>query len=107
MNADFFQAAKRRLQPRIADIVQALLPGGRVVGKEYCCASIQGGSGQSCRTNLETGIGSDFATGETWQDVIALASKVLNLNQYAAAKELEARYAVANHSLDLSELVST
>ena len=102
MSADFFQAAKSRLQPRIADIVQALLPGGRVVGKEYCCASIQGGSGQSCRTNLETGIGSDFATGETWQDVIALAAKVLNLNQYEAAKELEARYAVANHCLDLS-----
>lgn len=103
MNADFFQAAKNRLQPRIADIVQALLPGGRVVGKEYCCASIQGGSGQSCRTNLETGIGSDFATGEKWQDVIALAAKVLNLSQYEAAKELEARYAVANLFSALSE----
>ena len=87
MNADFFQAAKSRLQPPIADIVQALLPGGRIVGKEYCCASIQGGSGQSCRTNLETGIGSDFATGETWQDVIALAATVLNLSQYTYSSQ--------------------
>ena len=54
-----FQEVKDGLQSRLVDVVQELLPGGRVSGKEYLCGSLQGGSGDSCRTNLETGVGSD------------------------------------------------
>ena len=76
MTANIFQDVKSSLQPRLAQIVADLLPGGRLHGKEYSCASLEGGEGNSCKTDIETGIGSDFATGETWSDIIALASLV-------------------------------
>lgn len=98
MTGNIFQEVKDGLQSRLADVVQDLLPGGRVSGKEYLCASIQGGTGESCRTNLETGVGGDFATHETWPDVIGLAAKVWNLRQGEAAKELGKRYGVAQEN---------
>ena len=96
MSSNIFQEVKDGLQSRLGDVVQKLLPGGRISGKEYLCASLQGGSGDSCRTNLETGKGSDFASGDAWGDVIGLAAKVWNMRQGEAAKELARRYAVGN-----------
>ena len=83
-----FEQVKAALAPRLPEVLAELLPGGRVFGKEYVCASLQGGVGTSCATNLETGKGSDFATGESWGDVIALAAKVWNMRQGEAAQEL-------------------
>ena len=42
MNGNIFQEVKDGLQPRLDDVVQELLPGGRISGKEYLCASLQG-----------------------------------------------------------------
>ncbi|SBW05786.1 conserved hypothetical protein [uncultured delta proteobacterium] len=89
-----FQEVKDGLQSRLVDVVQELLPGGRVSGKEYLCGSLQGGSGDSCRTNLETGKGSDFASGDTWGDIIGLAAKVWNMRQGEAARELSKQYGI-------------
>lgn len=89
-----FQDVKSSLQGRLVDVVQNLLPGGRISGREYYCASLQGGQGDSCRTNLETGVGSDFATGDSWRDIIDLAAKVWNVRQGEAAKELGKQYGV-------------
>lgn len=94
MTGNIFQEVKDGLQSRLADVVQDLLPGGRVSGKEYLCGSLQGGSGESCRTSLETGVGSDFATGESWPDIIGLAAKVWNSRQGEAAKELGKLYGI-------------
>ena len=94
MTSTIFQEVKDGLQTRLADVVQELLPGGKISGKEYLCGSLQGGSGESCRTNLETGVGSDFATGDTWPDIIGLAANVWNVRQYEAAKELGTRYGI-------------
>lgn len=99
MTSNIFQEVKDGLQSRLADVVQDLLPGGRVSGKEYVCASLQGGSGESCRTNLETGVGSDFATGESWPDIIGLAAKVWNSRQGEAAKELGKLYGIGQDYL--------
>ena len=92
MSASIFQEVKDSLQSRLPDVVQNLLPGGRISGKEYLCASLQGGSGESCRTNLETGKGSDFASGDAWGDIIGLAAKVWSMRQGEAAVELKKQY---------------
>ena len=52
MSSDLFQTVREGLQPRLADVLADILPGGRIVGREYCCASLEGGQGNSCRTNL-------------------------------------------------------
>ena len=92
MTANIFQDVKSCLQPKLAQIVADLLPGGRLHGKEYSCASLEGGEGNSCKTDIETGIGSDFATGETWSDIIALAALVWGVRQAESAKRLLDRY---------------
>lgn len=94
MNGNIFQEVKDSLQSRLPDVVQELLPGGRISGKEYLCASLQGGNGDSCRTNLETGKGSDFASGDAWGDIIGLAAKVWNMRQGEAAGELKKQYSI-------------
>ena len=76
MNHDIFDYVKTQLHNRLSDILPILLPGGRIVGNEYICASIHGGHGNSCKTNLKTGKGSDFATGEKWGDIISLKSLI-------------------------------
>ena len=75
-----FEQVKAALAPRLPEVLADLLPGGRISGRDYVCASLQGDAGTSCATNLETGKGSDFATGESWGDVIALAAKVWKQN---------------------------
>lgn len=87
-----FEQVKAALAPRLPEVLVELLPGGRVSGREYVCASLQGGAGTSCATSLESGKGSDFATGESWGDVIALAAKVWNMRQGEAAQELARLY---------------
>lgn len=87
-----FEQVKAALASRLPEVLAELLPGGRVSGREYVCASLQGGAGTSCATNLESGKGSDFATGESWGDVIALAAKVWNMRQGEAAQELARLY---------------
>lgn len=89
-----FEQVKAALASRLPEVLADLLPGGRVSGREYVCASLQGGVGMSCATNLETGKGSDFATGESWGDVIALAAKVWNMRQGEAAQELARLYRI-------------
>lgn len=94
MSANIFLEVKDGLQSRLPDVVQDLLPGGRISGREYLCGSLQGGSGDSCHTNLESGLGNDLATGGSWRDVIDLAAKVWNVRQGEAAKELAKRYGI-------------
>ncbi|SHN66473.1 DUF6371 domain-containing protein [Desulfovibrio litoralis] len=92
MSLDIFEQVKACLQPNVLNVLQDLLPGGKVVGREYLCASLQGGVGKSCVTNLETGIGSDFATGDSWGDVIALGAKVWGIGQFEAVQALSKLY---------------
>ncbi len=87
-----FDQVKAALALRLPEVLAELLPGGRVSGREYVCASLQGGAGTSCATNLESGKGSDFATGESWGDVIALAARVWSMRQGDAAQELARLY---------------
>ena len=89
-----FDRLKESLPSRLDSVIQELLPGGRVSGREYICGSLQGGPGDSCRTNLDTGKGSDFATGESWGDIIALWAKIRSIRQGEAARELADKYGI-------------
>lgn len=91
---NIFEEVKTDLRPRLPDVLHDLLPGGRISGMGYCCASLQGGQGNSCRTNLETGVGSDFSTGDSWPDIIGLAAKVWNMRQGEAARKLGKQYGI-------------
>ncbi len=93
--SNIFEEVKNSLFPRMVEVLQELLPGGKVSGKEYLCASLEGGTGASCSTNLESGKGSDFATGESWGDVISLAAKVWDKHQFEAAQELAKQYDIS------------
>jgi len=90
--ASIFEKVKESLHPRLDSVFQELMPGGKLSGREYQCASLQGGAGSSCVTNMETGKGSDFATGESWGDVIGLWAKIRGIRQGEAARELAAKY---------------
>ena len=76
MRDSLFDAVKTAILPRLEAVLSDLLPGGRVRGNEYVCASVSGGTGESCKTNLSTGVGQDFATGEKWGDPIALVTLI-------------------------------
>jgi hypothetical protein len=57
MNGSIFELVKESLHSRLEAILPDLLPGGRVSGREYICASLSGDNGKSCSTNLDTGVG--------------------------------------------------
>ncbi|NTU68944.1 MAG: AAA family ATPase [Chlorobiaceae bacterium] len=59
----------------IESVLNHWMPGGRVKGGEYQCGCIEGGRGESCSTNMTTGVGSDFAAGESWGDLIDLVAQ--------------------------------
>ena len=82
---NIFYIVKQALTGRLPQMLEFLQPDGRVIGKEYTCAKITGGIGKSCKTNINTGVGSDFATGESWGDLIALVALQHKSSQYEAA----------------------
>ena len=94
MTGNIFDCVKSALQGRLSDVIPELLPGGRRSGREYVCASLQGGPGTSCSTNLDTGMGKDFATDESWTDVIGLMAAIHGIRQSEAARELAERYGI-------------
>lgn len=81
-----FEGLARALVERSRDIVPALLPGGQIKGKEYCCADIKGGKGTSFKVNLDTGKWADFAVDQSGKDLIGLWAEVENIKQGEAAK---------------------
>lgn len=81
-----FESLNQAALSRFPDI----LPGGRVIGDEYCCAGITGGQGKnggsgSFRLNLKTGAWIDNATGESGGDTISLIAAREGVNQGKAA----------------------
>lgn len=92
---DIFTTVREALGPPfLGKVIAELLPGGRIVGSEYICGSLAGGSGKSCSTNVISGRGSDFNTGEAWDSVIGLAAQVWRVERLEAAKRLAYRYSI-------------
>lgn len=88
MNKINFKGINDQLLSECPFILQSWLPGGSLIGKEYCCADIHGGAGRSLKVNIDTGKWADFATGDKGGDLISLYAAINNLSQSEAAKEL-------------------
>ena len=72
----------------LPDLLFNILPGGRMVGREYTCGDLTGGLGQSCKVNTVTGKWSDFATGVKGGDTVSLLAAIDNCSQSVAARKL-------------------
>lgn len=73
------------LLARSDTLVAAWLPGGRVNGREYVCASLHGGTGSSLSVNLATGQWADFASEAKGGDLVSLYAAVHDLGMGKAA----------------------
>ena len=71
-------------------IVNTYLPGGKQSGREYKCANLSGGDGDSCSVNTSNGKWSDFATGDKGGDLVSLVAAIKRCSQLGAATELAA-----------------
>ena len=70
---------------RCPNVLERLLPNGRLEGNEFTCGNLSGESGKSCKINIKTGKWSDFSTGESGGDIISLVAAMTKVNQYQAA----------------------
>ena len=84
-----FAAVKAICNGNITAILEHYLPDGRVVQGEYVCATKYGGAGSSCSTNIRTGVGSDFGSGEAWGDIIDLVAQIEDVSMSEAARRLQ------------------
>lgn len=83
-----YAAIKSIANNNLEAVLMEWQPGGKVVRGEYLCGGKNGGAGESCSTNLQSGVGSDFATGEAWGDVIDMVAKADGISMSGAAKKL-------------------
>lgn len=83
-----FQAINRAALAQCPDLLEKLLPGGVLAGREYEAAGIAGGKGKSLKVNLETGKWADFAGDVKGGDLISLIAAIDGINQYQAARKL-------------------
>jgi hypothetical protein len=88
MTSSEIQAIAAEAIPLLEHILPDILPGGRLTGREYCCADLSGGTGDSCKVNVSTGKWSDFATGEAGGDSVSLLAAIRKCSQSDAAAEL-------------------
>lgn len=83
-----FEGLATFLLQRIRDVLPVWLPGGHMIGHEYCCGDLRGGQGKSCKININTGRWADFASDVKGGDLISLYAAVQGSNQKDSALEL-------------------
>lgn len=77
------------------------LPGGKLIGSEYTCGSLDGGQGDSCKVNIVSGKWCDFATGDKGGDLISLYAAINKMTQMDAANVINGLVGM----VDRSELI--
>lgn len=83
-----FQNIAMAALPHMAVLCARWLPGGVRIGQEWCCGSLAGERGMSCKVNLRTGRWADFNSGEKGGDAISLAAAIHRISQAEAARRL-------------------
>ncbi len=78
----------RTARPRVLELCQRWLPGGRLMGHEWTCGSLFGQAGMSCKVNIRTGRWADFASSDKGGDAVSLCAAVHHLSQVEAAERL-------------------
>lgn len=75
---------------RIADrVVPEWFPNGRLAGREWVLGNLKGEEGESLKINLDAGVWSDFATGESGGCLVSLYAAKHGLPYHRAAADLE------------------
>jgi putative DNA primase/helicase len=83
-----FEAVAAAALPHLPALVARWLPGGRLEGREWTCASLAGGAGRSCRVNVVSGRWADFSTDQRGGDAVSLAAAIAGVSQLEAARRL-------------------
>ena len=83
-----FQAIAGELLPQAHSLLKQWLPAGKLHGREYKVGSLAGEPGESLCINIDTGLYSDFSTGESGKDLIALYAAINKCTQSQAALQL-------------------
>jgi hypothetical protein len=89
MNIDFKSLNEAALKHCTA-LLEKLLPGGKIQGREYVCSDITGGSGRSMRVNLDSlkWIDHAGASEDKGGDLTSLVARQNNVGQAEAARIL-------------------
>jgi putative DNA primase/helicase len=87
-----FKGLALHLLQSATSILSEWLPGGRVIGHEYCCGDISGGPGDSFKVNIKTGVFAEFAGDLTGADLISLYSTIHNIKPHQAYNDLCQQY---------------
>lgn len=80
-----------RLNARIEEVLDLLLPGGKRVGNEYQVGSLDGEAGQSLRVHLggsKLGVWKDFSSPDKGGDLISLWAKVRGIELGPAMRDI-------------------
>ena len=99
-----FQELAKELLPSLRDLLPKLLPGGKIKGSEYVCASINGGKGKSFSVNIKTGQWAEFAGDLKGGDVISLYAAINGVTQSDAFLALggkQEQFAFKHYELNL------
>lgn len=83
-----FAGINAGLLARAREFLLEIFPAGTIEGHEFKLGDIDGSPGRSMSINMRTGVGSDFASGETWGDLIAVYAAHRRIPMGEAAKEL-------------------
>lgn len=84
-----FKGLANELLSRSFDLVPLWLRDGKVRGREYVCAGLSGGRGDSMSVNLSTGKWCDFADADcAGGDLISLYAAIRGISQGEAYKQL-------------------
>lgn len=86
-----FERLNEALKVHHGSILLEILPGGKLIKNEYTCGNLEGDRGNSFKFNINTGLWSDFATGESGRDIISLYAKIKNVTNSQAARTLDER----------------
>lgn len=83
-----FKGLSQILLGQSRSLLPAWLPGGKLVGSEYCCGDLTGTPGQSLKVNVNTGKWADFAAGDQGGDLISLYAAINGVDQKQAFIDL-------------------
>ena len=87
-----FTGLNQHLNAQTLNVLQIITPGGRLIGREYSAGDKNGGPGDSFKYNIDKHTGSDFATGETFSDLISLYASIRSISQIDSAKQLSDQF---------------
>lgn len=76
-----FDALNANLKTETLELLKSWLPGGKVQGKEYVCATIDGGKGESFSVNIKTGVWKEFAGDLGGADLVSLYAAIHHMTQ--------------------------